>query len=122
MMKHIQKYSKVISGIIVLLVLLQSCTIYRSASATLDEAVASKRKVKIHLISGTRVKYKEVFKKDALYYGIYKRDTIQINPKNIERIRLKNRTLSTIGTVIISGVSALAILTGVALWGLSAGI
>jgi tRNA A58 N-methylase Trm61 len=109
-MKIIQKQFKIGAILISILLLLQSCTIYRDAPATLDEAVASKQKVKVLLKSGAKAKYKKVIKKEELYYGIIQKDTLQIYPKDIARIQLKNKTLSIIGTVLASGVGALALI------------
>jgi hypothetical protein len=111
-MKFIQKHDTILAIVFTVMLLLQSCTIYRDAPATLDEAVASKRNVRVQIKSGEKTNYKKVIKKEAQYYGIIRRDTVQIEATEVVRIQLKNRTLSTIGTVFISGIGAIALMIG----------
>ncbi|PTX63578.1 hypothetical protein C8N46_101179 [Kordia periserrulae] len=112
-MKCIQITNKLIIMMMAFFFCIQSCTIYRNASATLDEAVASERKVKVHLQSGVKKKYKKVIKSGETYYGIVWKDTLQIDQSEIVRIQLKNPTLSTIGTVFGAGIGALGLLVGI---------
>lgn len=112
-MKFIQKNCRITSVIMTFLFLCQSCTIYRGASSTLDEAVESKRKVRVHLLSGAKATYKKVIKKEDGYYGIIKKDTLLINSSNITRIQLKNRTLSTVGTVLLSSTTIFLLMVGI---------
>ena len=93
-MKTLKKQSRFFSLFFMALLIFQSCQVYTPESSTLDEATKSNRRVKIHTKEGKRLRYKRIFKKEGLYYGIKKKDTFQIDVSNIERLRLKNNTLS----------------------------
>ncbi len=103
------KYSKIISKILVVIFLFQSCTIYNFKRSTLDEAVESKKRTKIVLKSGKRLRYKKVIKIDGHYYGIKKKDSISIHPEMIRKIKLKNKTASIISNVLLGGFTLIVI-------------
>lgn len=103
------KYSKIISKILVVIFLFQSCTIYNFKRSTLDEAVESKKRTKIVLKSGKRLRYKKVIKIDGHYYGIKKKDSISIQPEMIRKIKLKNKTASIISNVLLGGFTLIVI-------------
>ncbi|MBC8753430.1 hypothetical protein H2O64_02025 [Kordia sp. YSTF-M3] len=109
-MKTLKKQSRFFSMLLILLMLFQSCQVYKTKSSTIDEAVASKHRVKIHTKSGGKIKYKKIFKEDGVYYGLKRSDTLQVNISDIDRIRLKNRTLSTIYTVLLSSIASFLII------------
>jgi len=109
-MKTLKKRSQCLGILLVVVLLFQSCQVYKSKSSTLDEAVASNQRVKIHSISGERIKYKKIIKKEGLYYGLVKKDTVKINTSEIARLRLKDHALSTVYTVLVSAVSGLVML------------
>ena len=118
-MKTFKKKPQLFSIFLMTLLLFHSCNVYTPESSTLDEAATSNRRVKIHTNEGKRIRYKRIFKKEGLYYGIQKRDTIQINTSNIERLRLKNNALSIVYTTLLSLVGVLTIAMFIALKNLS---
>lgn len=109
-MKTFKKRSQFLSLFFIALLVFQSCHVYTPESSTLDEATTSNRSVKIHTKEGKRLRYKRIFKKEGLYYGVQKRDTVQIDILNIERLRLKNNALSTVYTVLLSAFSGFTML------------
>ncbi|MEM6717909.1 MAG: hypothetical protein AAF611_01205 [Bacteroidota bacterium] len=118
-MKSVLKHSKIGAMIFIVMLLFQSCTIYMKAPSTLEQAVESKRRAKVYLKSGAKVSYKRIIQQGDNYYGIIKKDTLQINPSTIKLIRLKNRTFSIIATVVVTGVGVLSLMVGTILVGLS---
>ncbi|WP_298418322.1 hypothetical protein [uncultured Kordia sp.] len=114
-MKTFKKQSRCFSVFLMVLFLFHSCSVYTPESSTLDEATTSNRRVKIHTKEGKRLRYKRIFKKEGLYYGIKMKDTIQIDTQNIERLRLKNNALSAIYTVLVSIVGSFPFLVYI-LW------
>ncbi|MEM6687190.1 MAG: hypothetical protein AAF617_15520 [Bacteroidota bacterium] len=118
-MRTFKKHAKCLSIVCIILVFFQSCQVYRSKSSTIEEAVKSNGRVKIHTLSGEKIKYKKILKKEGMYYGIVQKDTLQIDTSKIARLRLKNKTLSTIYTVLVSTVSGLTVLTIIALQNLT---
>lgn len=105
-MKTLKKQSRIFSLLLIVLLFFQSCQVYKSKSSTLDDAVVSKHRVKIHTKTGTKIKYKKIVQQDGMYYGLIKGDTIQIDIAKIDRLRLKNNSLSTIYTVLLSAITA----------------
>jgi len=120
-------HSKFPPFFIVFLILIQSCTVYHSASVDIEEAVKSHNKVKIKTNSKEIYRFKNIIEKDNLYYGIAKanRNSKIPYPKNgkvekysknlfayplelkkINRIYTKNRELSTILSIGIPLVIA----------------
>ncbi|SFS94038.1 hypothetical protein SAMN04487906_2222 [Zhouia amylolytica] len=121
---HIKSFCLVISSIM----LLQSCSIYRSQSSSIDEAVTSGDKVLVLNDNLERFRFKRlVIEKDSLF-GITKKNSreakrlsqlvntpyydhfikIHLPEKDIYEIRRKNKSLSTVLTIAIP-VSAFAL-------------
>ena len=114
-MKSIDKHLKVVVFIFVTLMLFQSCTVYKSASVTLDEASKSNTKVRVVKTNGEKVKYSRIVAlKDGHFYGVQKvnglSNNIPIHQDDIVRLNLKNRETSTILSigipVVIIGIIA----------------
>lgn len=102
---------KSISLFLTFLILVQSCRVYHSDSVTLEKALVERKRVKIKTKSGKTLKFKEIIKDSNQYYGITRKDKFLIIENNISSVRLQNRTLSGILTV----VSVLYVATGVVL-------
>ena len=106
-MKTIKK--KQIKGcalFLLLLMLIQSCTVYKSTSVTLGEAVEADTRVKIKKRNGEKLKYYRINQgKDGNYYGDIKvkrvHHNVLINEDEIQKIQIKDKTTSTILTVAI---------------------
>ncbi|MBG6109441.1 hypothetical protein IWX84_000296 [Flavobacterium sp. CG_9.10] len=99
-----QKYfkSKIVCVLLIFVLLMQSCAIYQKTSVSLDDAVASNRKVLITKTDGAKLKLKRVELTDGKYYGIVKVDgkteKIILVENDIRTIRILNKSATTIGT------------------------
>jgi hypothetical protein len=115
-MKVIKKHLKVVVLFFSILILFQGCTVYKSTSATLDEAYKSQTKVKVLSNDNQTIKYDKIGLDNRTYYGVKKfKGTIlktQIDENELKSIRLKNEPLSILFTVggllpIVGGIATL---------------
>jgi len=104
-MKAIKLYLKQIASVLSVLILLQGCTVYKSVSATLNEAYKSNSKVKITTIENKILKYKRIRHENNQYYGIQKIQGKEvkslIDKDKINQIQLKDKLLSVIIPIAI---------------------
>ncbi|MBP2283315.1 hypothetical protein H4V97_001633 [Flavobacterium sp. CG_23.5] len=117
-----QKYfkSKIVCVLLIFVLLMQSCAIYQKTSVSLDDAVASNRKVLITKTDGAKLKLKRVELTDGKYYGIVKVDgkteKIILVENDIRTIRILNKSATTIGTVgIVLGSLVITFLVAAAI-------
>lgn len=124
---------RVISCLLTFIILCQSCTIYRSASISVDEAVESQNKVRVKTESNRNYNFKRIERDEAGIYGIaFKRSKIarqlsndvlpgdlpdnlvkiKLRENSIEEINPRNKTLSIL-------VPALTVATGVLIFALT---
>jgi len=122
-MKAIKEQLRPITWLLAVVMVFQSCTVYKSSPITLDEASKANDKVRIYKRNGDKVKYaKIVVLNDGNFYGVKKEkhllNNILINQNDIDKIQLKDKTMSTILTVaipvVIIGVIAYALRDGIA--------
>jgi len=116
-MKTIKKHLKVFALFISVLILIQSCTIYKSTSVTLEEASKTNNKVRVEKRNGEKVKYsKIVVLNDGNFYGVKKEkylfNNILLDQNDIDKIQLKDKTMSTILSIAIP-VTIIGIAIGV---------
>lgn len=125
-MKIIRLYLEKIAIFLLFLITLQSCSVYHSKTAIIDEAVLSNNKVKIITNSNDIYKLHKLKVEDGQVYGVLKKgsetaerladqglvkysdskyETILIKDSTIKEIYLKNKTLSTILSIAIPVVS-----------------
>ncbi|WP_345191300.1 hypothetical protein [Algibacter agarivorans] len=109
-MKAIDRNLKLVTFFFVTLMLLQSCTVYKTPSVTLDEASKSNSKVRVKTIDNQSLKFDRIQVADNKVYGssIINREMIitTIEKDNIEKIQLKDKTTSTILTIVsLAGVT-----------------
>ncbi len=132
-MKTIRLYLKKISIFLLFLITFQSCSVYHSKTATVDEAVLSNDKVKVITNSNDIYKLHKLKMEDGQVYGVLKKgyetaerladqgiikysdsdskyETIQIKDNTIKEIHLKNKVLSTVITIAIPVVGVAVIL------------
>jgi len=111
-MKAIKKQIKSVTLILSMLILLQGCTVYKSASVTLDQASKSEIKVKVETKSGEKLKFKRIGVEDGNYYGVKKVKgnivKVPLDANYVNNVKLKDKTLSTILTIAFP----IAIITG----------
>ncbi len=117
-MKTLKKQLKVVALFFSVSILFQGCTVYKSANVTLDQAVIANTKVRIKTNDNQTLKYKNVEAENGIYYGLmnYENSWVKtpINEDNIDKVQVKDKTLSTILTVaipvvIIAGAAFLTI-------------
>lgn len=130
-MKTIREYLKLVSLFLIYLITLQSCSVYHSKTASLDEAIRSDNKVKVITSSDEIYKLQKLQKENNQIYGVIKKGSsiaerlydqglIKDNkskyvnlllPENtIKEIHLKNKSLSTVLTLAIPVVGIAALL------------
>ena len=111
--------NKFISMVLVLMLILQSCTVYQKTAVTLDEAAASSRKTLITKTDGAKLKVKRVEKIDGTFYGIAKvegkTEKITLVENEIKTVRVLNKTATTFGNIGIVAGSTIVIFTIVAI-------
>ena len=119
-MKTLKAHLKVVALFFSVLILLQGCTVYKSANVTIDEAVKADNKVRIEKRNGERLKYYRVVElNDGNYYGKLKIkglfNNFLIDEDNIDKIQIKDQSTSTILTVTIPVVIVGVLIGAVAL-------
>ena len=104
-MKTLKKQFKSVALILSMLILLQGCTVYKSASVTLEQAANEENKVRLETTSGEKLKFKHIGIDNGEYYGIKKVKgnivKVPLNSNYIKNVKLKDKTLSTILTIAL---------------------
>lgn len=129
-MKTMRLYLKKISIFLMFLITFQSCSVYHSKTATIDEAVQSNNKVKVITVSNDILKLHKLKLEDGQIYGVLKKgsetaeklsdqgvikysnskyEKIPIKESSIKEIHLKNKALSTVLSITIPVVGIAAI-------------
>ena len=94
------------------LMLLQGCTVFRSASVSLEEAVRSETEVKVETYDNRTLKFDRIGNDGSGYYGEQKvkgvNQQIPLEENEVNVIRLKNKVV----TNVIQVGSSLAVLFG----------
>ena len=87
-----------------ILLLIQSCTVYKSANVTLEQAAQNGSKTKVITHDGGKLKFKRIGFENEHYYGLKivnkKEVKIYLDPNTIKTINEKNKTVSTILTIV----------------------
>ena len=106
------KTTEIITLMFSMLMLIQSCTVYRSVPASLQEAVEKNTKVKIVTKDNKKLKYRYLGQNGNLFYGVSKQGRAiiktPIDKNAIGTIKIKDKTMST----ILSIVAPVAIVIG----------
>lgn len=91
-----------------LVIIFQSCSVYRSNPVSLEKAASSETKVKVLTTANEKVKYKRIESVDNRYFGVKKVKgefvKVELLEEEISSIRLKNKGLSTFLSVVLVGV------------------
>ena len=115
-MKTIKQHLKRVAHLLVLLMLVQACTVYKGKSVSLDRAVDEVTKTELVTTNDVTHKFKRIVKEDGHYYGIKKsgREMIKvpIAENRVKAVRLHDKTLSAILSIGIPAVLAGAIIYG----------
>ena len=98
-----------------LLVIFQSCNIYKSSSITLEEASLINKKVKVQTAVGEKLIFKHISKEEEIYYGVKKKKgelvKTPLNQDYIAGIYPKAKVAS----IVFSVVFPVAIISGLLL-------
>ncbi len=82
------------------IMLFRGCTVYKSMPVSLEQAVKNETKVKVKTKSGKKLKFKRIEIEKGNYYGVKyfqgKMEKIYLEPKFIDSINEKDKTLSII--------------------------
>ena len=112
-MKTIDKYLKVVALFFATFILFQGCTVYKSASVSLDEASKSNTKVRVKTFDNQSLKFDRIEVTNNKIIGVKinngERSITLIEKDNIEKIQLKDKATSTIlsigiPVVVIAGI------------------
>lgn len=105
--------TKIVPITLVFVMLLQSCSIYKKTPVTLDEAAKANSKVLVERTNKEKFKLKKIENIDGKYLGIKKVKgetvSIQLDEKDIQSIRVLDKSKSTVATVFLVVGSAILI-------------
>lgn len=109
--------SKFVCMFLIFALLLQSCTVYQKLPVSIEEAMATNRKILITKTDETTLKLYNIEKSDGKYYGYKKTkgkvEKILLIETYIKTIRIldkKTSDLLTIGTIAISVIGSVFII------------
>jgi len=118
-MKTLKTQLRPITLFLILLMLLQSCTVYKSATISLDQAVQNQSKVRVKTINNEKFKFKRIGVENGNYYGIKKTKgemvKTPLNEEFIASVKEKDETASTLGTIMLGTVLGGCILLGISI-------
>lgn len=125
-MKTIKKQVKTIALMISVLMCFQSCKVYYRDSVSLEQAVNENKRTKLETKNNQTFVFKSIIKEKDQYFGLKKEKgeiiKVQIYQKDIEKLRLQNKSLSTISTISIILLTTLGLFIGGAAIAFSGGI
>jgi hypothetical protein len=102
-MKSSTKHLKIASLLLASLMLIQGCTIYKSSSASLEEASISETKIKVKTNFKKTYHFQSIVFEDGSYYGIKtfkgKIVKIRLDENYLEKVLIKSNQKSTIYTI-----------------------
>lgn len=105
--------TKIVSIGLVILLLLQSCAVYKKTPVTIEEAAKSNLKVVVERTNKEKLKLKRIENVDGNYLGIKKMNgktvSIQLYEKDIQSIRVLDKSKSNVATVFLILGSAVLI-------------
>lgn len=98
--------------------LFQSCVVYHKTPTNLEQASREQTKTKITNTNGQDFKYKYVTYEEGIYYGVTKKSgelvKTPLSEQQVAKVRLQNKsasTLVTIAAIVVSG-GAIALIVG----------
>ena len=104
-MKRKNLKTKTVCFLVTLALILQSCAVYKKTPVTLNEAVATNRKVLVVKTDNTKLKFITIEQSNGIYYGHLKSKgemiEIPLTENDLKTIRILDKTATTIGNVAI---------------------
>lgn len=97
--------TKTVCFLLVIALILQSCSVYKKTPVTLGEATATDHKVLVIKSDNTKLKFKRIEQTDGIYYGLLKTragiERIPLTESDLKTIRVLDKTATTVGNVAI---------------------
>ena len=115
-MKTIKRHMKIVPLFLSAFIFLQSCTVYKSADITLEQALKNESKIKVTTNNNDRLKFNKIGIEDGKFYGEKKSKGLivktPLNRNFINKINEKHKAWSTIISIgmplgIVFGVLAI---------------
>ncbi|MFV5699559.1 hypothetical protein ACM55H_14420 [Flavobacterium sp. ZT3R17] len=104
-MRNTNLKNKTVSFLLVIALIMQSCSVYKKTPVTIDEAVTADRKILVVKTDNTKLKFIRIEQIDGIYYGRKKIkgkiEKIPLTVSDIKTIRVLDKTATTIGNVAI---------------------
>lgn len=118
-MKTIRKHLRSVSLFLAITFFIQSCSVYHSSTASIDEAIQSNDKIKLEATEDT-YEFQELQRENGNIYGITKRKSVTadllsaqivedtkgkkyvkilLRNDQLNNIHLQNKTMSTLATI-----------------------
>jgi hypothetical protein len=108
---------RMISVLLVIALMLPSCSVYKKSSASLDEAVSANARVVVINTDGSKHKFTRITQVDNEYYGEMKTISgttkVSVSETNITSIKILDKTATTLinlGIIIIPIATVLVII------------
>ena len=102
-MKALKIHLKAVALFFSILIFFQGCTVYKSTSVTLEEAVRAETVTRVKTNENETHKYDRVSLENNYYYGlIYKIGDdikVRLDENKINKVQIKNKTNSTLSTI-----------------------
>ncbi len=113
-MKIIKQQIRPMTFLFGILILFQSCVAYKSQNFTLEEAAKIDNKVKVHTVTNEYLKFKRIGVDNGQYYGLKKVKgelvRVPLDRTELNKIRVKDNTASTIFTTTAGFIGSIGIL------------
>ena len=112
-MEAIKTRLKAIAIFLTALMLFQSCVVYHKTPTTLEKASQEQIKTKVTHTNGEVSKYKFITYENGVFYGNVEKEwgefiKVPLDSEDIINVRMKNKTASTLVTIAIITIPALA--------------
>ena len=112
-MKRSKIWLKTLAYFLTALMLLQSCTVYRSTPVNVEQAAEQQLKAKVRTTDDKTFKFDYIAEENGSFYGIKfhemtkklgEYDQIPLNEEEISKILIQNKTASTMATVVVIAI------------------
>ncbi|WP_242202290.1 hypothetical protein [Aestuariivivens insulae] len=104
-MKTIKQQTCLSVILLSILILFQSCTVYRSKSSTLEQVSNTAIKSKVETHNGVSIKFKYIVVENGNYYGVRKvkgkMEKMKLSEDYIKSVKQKDKTMSTVLTIAL---------------------
>ncbi|MFV8344001.1 hypothetical protein [Flavobacterium sp. XS2P39] len=97
--------TKTVCFLLVIALVLQSCSVYKKTPVTLEQAATANRKVLVIKSDNTKLKFTRIEQIEGIYYGRIKTragiEKIPLTESDLKTIRVLDKTATTVGNVAI---------------------